>query len=127
MLGRLATFVFPYVVFVLQAGVFCWALRRWLQASPRISPPAWRSYTAICAFCFAVVSFVLWLVLFVWARVVGGFPYYDPFVLRFYGFGLLTGTMGLVGGLIGKGKLRWPACGMSALMAFLWLAAASSE
>jgi hypothetical protein len=127
MTGQLVRFLFPYLVFLLQSGIFYWAFRRWLRASPRIAAPAWRSYSAICAFCFALVSFILWLVLFAWAQVVGGFPYYDPFVLRFYGFGFLTGTIGLLCGLIGKGKLRWPACGMSALMAFLWLAAASSE
>jgi hypothetical protein len=127
MLGHLLRLVFPYAVFAFLLGVFGWTFRRWLRSSPRISLPVWRSYSAVFAFSLATLSFLLWLVLFAWARAIGGFPYYHPVVMRFYGWGFLTGAAGLLVSLIGKGKLRWPACGLAALMAFLWLAAATSE
>jgi hypothetical protein len=51
-------------------------------------------------------------------------------ILLFYGFyrwGGLTSLAGLLTSVLGKGKLRWPSCGVSALMIFLWFAAAMGE
>src|SRR5207249_2834243 len=61
------------------------------------------------------------------ARVIGGFPFYDRVLLRFYRWGLLTGLAGLLVSFGAKGKLRWPARELSSLMVFLWFMAASSE
>lgn len=61
------------------------------------------------------------------ASVIGGFPIYDSVLLRFYRWGLLRGLAGLLVSFGAKGKLRWPACGLSSLMVFLWFMAASSE
>jgi len=61
------------------------------------------------------------------ARVIGGFPFYDRVLLRFYRWGLLTGLAGLLVSIGAKGKLRWPARELSSLMVFLWFMAASSE
>ena len=118
---------FPYLVFASLLAILMWAFRRWWGSSPRIGLPAWRSYVAIGAFCLATLSFLLWLTLVAWARAIGGFPFYDPVVMRFYGLGFLTGASGIAMSLAGKGRLRWPACGVSALMTFLWIAAASGE
>ena len=107
--------------------ILFWAVWRWARATPRIATPAWRSYVAFAATAFVGLSALLWVISLVWARVIGGFPFYDPILLRFYRWGFLTGAVGLLTSLIGKGKLRWPSCGLSALMIFLWFAAASSE
>jgi len=124
-------FLLRQIVFDVSLGmpllILIWAIWRWAQTSPRFCRPVWRSYAAFVAICLAGVSSLLWLILSVWARVRGGFPFYDPVVLRFYRWGLLLGLAGFVSSLPGKGKLRWPACGLSALMTFLWFGAALSE
>ena len=104
-----------------------WALWRWWHTAPLIIQPAWRSYVAFIAITLGGISSLLWLVSIVWAGVIGGFAYYDPVVLRFYRWGFFTGVAGFLISFAGKGKLRWPACGLSFLMAMLWMMAATSE
>jgi hypothetical protein len=70
---------------------------------------------------------MLWFALVAWAVARGGFPFYDPVLLRCYGIGLLLGLGGFVTSLPGKGKLRWPACFISFAMVFMWFVAASGE
>jgi|SRR5215467_2771503 len=115
------------LVYAAPPAILIWALRRWWRISPRISEPAWRSYLAIGAIGFAGISSLLWLVSLIWARVIGGFPYYDHVLLGFYRWGGWTSTVGLFISLIGKGKLRWPACGLSFLMELFWAMAAMGE
>ncbi len=107
--------------------ILAWALWRWLRTAPRIVEPAWRSYMAIGAIGFAGASSMLWLISLIWAMVIGGFPFYDPVLLRFYRWGFLTSALGLLISFAGKGRLKWPSCGLSLLMALLWMMAASSE
>jgi len=107
--------------------VLAWALWRWLRTTPRIVEPAWRSYVAIGAIGLAGVSALLWVVSLIWARAIGGFPFYDPVLLRFYRWGFLTSVLGLFVSLVGKGKLRWPTTGLSLLMSMLWFMAATGE
>jgi hypothetical protein len=107
--------------------ILAWALWRWLRTAPRIVEPAWRSYVAIGAIGLAGASSMLWLISLFWAKVLGGFPFYDPVLLRFFGLGGLTGLAGLVMTFVGKGKLKWPACALSLLMVLLWCMAAMGE
>jgi hypothetical protein len=79
------------------------------------------------AFSVGGLSVVLWYFLVAWAVLRGGFRYYDPFVLRCYAVGMLLGLGGIVLGLPGKGKLRWPACLISFAMVLMWFVAASME
>ena len=82
---------------------------------------------ASAATTFVSLSALRWVTSLPWARVIGGFPFYDPVLLRFYLWGFLTSLTGLLTGILGKGKLRWPSCGLSVLMTFLWFAAALGE
>jgi|SRR5579864_5604047 len=107
--------------------ILAWTLWRWSRSAPRIVEPAWRSYVAFTAIALAGASSLLWLVSIIWARVIGGFPYYDSTLLTFYRWGGLTSLAGLLVSFVGKGKLRWPACGLSALMSLLWFMAAMGE
>jgi hypothetical protein len=115
------------LLFMVPLGLLAWSVRRWLRTTPRIVLPAWRSYFAFAATSLAGVSVLIWILMGIWAHTIGGFPFYDPILMRLYALGFLTGCAGLAAGLLGKGKLRWPACGVSALMTFLWLAAMSGE
>jgi hypothetical protein len=122
----------PFVIlrtllFMVPLGFLAWSVRRWLRTAPRIVSPAWRSYFAFAAISLAGISVLIWIVMGIWAQAIGGFPFYDPILMRIYAWGLLTGLAGFVASLVGKGKLRWPACGVSAVMTFLWLAAMSGE
>jgi len=107
--------------------ILFWAVWRWARSTPRISTPAWRSYVAFLATTFVGLSALLWITSLIWARIIGGFPFYDPLLLRFYRWGFLTSLAGLLASTLGKGKLRWPSCALSVLMAFLWFMAATGE
>ena len=107
--------------------ILVWALWTWSRTVPRIVEPAWRSYVAFVAIGLAGLSSLLWFISLVWARLIGGFPFYDPVLLRFYRWGFLTGVAGLLISFAGKGRLRWPACALSLLMALLWVMAATGE
>ena len=109
------------------AGLLVWAFQRWIHTKPMFERPHWRSYTAFAAFTLGSASVLLWIFVGLWALVRGGFPYYDPVLLRMYGLGALLGLAGFVISFPGKGKLRWPACGIAGLMTFLWIAAATAE
>ena len=113
--------------FILPLLILAWAIWRWLRTPPRIVEPAWRSYVAFAAISLAGVSLLLWLISVIWARVIGGFPYYDPVLLHFYRWGGTTSLFGLLVSFAAKGKLRWPACGLSFLMTLLWAMAAMGE
>ena len=103
-----------------------WALVRWDKSKPKFEKPLWRSYMAFAAFWLSNSSLLLWAVLVIWALAIGRFPYYDP-VPRMYAIGPLLSLAALIVSLPGKGKLRWPACGVAAWMTFLWLATATAE
>jgi hypothetical protein len=119
--------VLLFMVPLVPLGFLAWSVRRWLHTTPRIVSPAWRCYFAFTATSLAGVSVLVWIVMEIWARAIGGFPFYDPILMRLYAWGFMTGFAGLVAGLVGKGKLRWPACGVSALMTLLWLAWMAGE
>ena len=115
-----------FLVFV-PAALLVWAVHRWVHSKPMFELPHWRSYTAFAAFSLGGTSVLLWVFLFAWSLVRGGFPFYDPILLSAYRWGLLLSLAGLVISFPGKGKLRWPACGLSSLMLFLWFMAAEGE
>ena len=112
---------------VLIPVTLAWTLARWFRSSPRFEMPKWRSRLAFVAFMIGGLSAALYVLLILWALLRGGFAYYDPALLRSYGIGLLLGLAGFALSLPAKGKLRWPACAISAAMMFMWLVAASME
>jgi hypothetical protein len=104
-----------------------WTIWIWQRSSPKIESPKWRSYLGLGAFSAAGISALLFLFLAIGARVRGGFRFYNPVLLRCYGLGCILGAGGFLLSLLGKGKVRWPACVISFAMMFMWLVAASGE
>jgi hypothetical protein len=104
-----------------------WTIWTWWRSSPKVESPKWRSYLGLTAFSLAGISALLFLFLAIWARVRGGFPFYDPVVLRCYRVGFILGAGGFTLSLLGNGKVRWPACVISFAMMFMWLVAAAGE
>jgi len=123
----LARLIAPLLGFALPLLILAWAIERWRRAERRFESPVWRSYFATGAFGLGALSFLLWIAVAIWARARGGFPYYDPILLRCYSLGFLSGAVGFLASLPGKGKLRWPGCFLSFLMAVLWVLAAEAE
>ena len=109
------------------AALLVWAVQRWVHSKPMFELPLWRSYTAFTAFSLSCISVLLWVFLLTWSLIGVGFPFYDPVLLSAYRWGLQVSLVGFVCSFPGKGKLRWPACGLSFLMFFLWFTAAEGE
>jgi len=121
-------FIALYLLLLLAPPVaFGLTLWMWWKSSPRFEPPKWRSYLGFGGFSSCGASVLLFLFLAIWARIRSGFQFYEPVLLRCYGVGFLLGLGGFLLGLIGKGKLRWPALVISFAMIFLWLVSAASE
>ena len=120
------SFLFTLVFSLLFVGgppaLLIWAFQRWWRVSPRITEPLWRSYLAIGAISLAGLSDLLWIIWHFWALAIGGLHVYDQVLVWFVRLGFLTAPLGLLTSILGKGSLRWPACSLSAVMIFLWIA-----
>lgn len=79
---------------------------------------------ALAGFIVGSASALLALGAVIYAWSIGGFPYYDPRLLRIYGVGLQLSLAGLIVGLLGLARpssLRWHAPILSLAMIVLWL------
>ncbi len=75
----------------------------------------------------ASLSAITLVVSLIHARMIGGFPYYDPTLLWYYRVGFFSALSGFVFGLIGKGVLYWRALSFSLFLSALWFLLALSE
>lgn len=107
--------------------VLVWGWARWVRHT---QPRTWPALLSLFGFVLATVSGLLAISMLSYAHFIGGFPYYDPVLLRIYRWGTLLSLSGFLSGFIGiwrPGPLRWhaPACAAGTLL--FWLAVASSE
>jgi hypothetical protein len=104
-----------------------WGWIRWGKRARR------RNLTAILslvAFVLATASALLAITAWVYASAVGGFPFYDPRLLRIYRWGLLLSLSGLavaIGGVWRPGPLRWHAPAFAFGTLLFWFLAAIGE
>jgi hypothetical protein len=87
-------------------------------------------YFAGIGFVLATASAVLAVSTVIYAHHIGGFPYYDPRLLRIYRWGALLSLTGMafaLGGVWRRGPLQWlaPVCTFGTLL--YWFGAASGE
>ena len=85
---------------------------------------------SLLALALATTSACLAIGSMIYAHWIGGFPFYDPRLLRIYRYGILlslTGFVASLGGLWKPGPLRWlaPACSFGTLL--YWFGMASTE
>jgi hypothetical protein len=85
---------------------------------------------SLVAFGLATCSGLLALSSIVYAHAIDGFPYYDPRLMRIYGWGGMLSLAGTVLGVVGCWRynpLRWfaPLCAFG--MFVFWAFAATSE
>ena len=108
---------------ILPGVILAWALHRWWRTSPRIVEPVWRSYAAIGASGLATWSIFLFIVysILVAMGTTGTCEYWVCGLIALSGFA--AAPLGFLASLPGNGKLRWPACGLSALVTAFWLIA----
>lgn len=85
---------------------------------------------SLIGFAIGIVSVLLAIGSVLYARASGGFRHYDPRLLRIYWSGLLISLVGLVVGLLGRGRssrLRNFSPLLSGVMLLFWLLQASTE
>jgi hypothetical protein len=100
---------------------------RWLQQPRQYNPIA---IFSLAGFIFGNASALLALGTTVYAAAIGGFPFYDPGLLRIYGFGLLIALSAFILSIPGvwrRNPLRWHAPVLSFGMLALWCVWATGE
>jgi len=104
-----------------------WGWVRW-QKAPRHFE--WGSALSLAGFVLASAACLLGVGTAIYARVIGGFPFYDPRLLRIYRWGILLSLLGLVcavGGIWHRNSIRWHAPVASLAMLVYWFLSAASE
>jgi hypothetical protein len=123
----IALVVFTIVVYVALPVAIIGGWIGWVR---RRAPETRFSLLSLVAFSLATCSALLALISLIYAHAIGGFPYYDPRLLRFYRWGGILSDAGLVLGIIGcwrRSSLRWyaPLCALG--IAVFWAVAAMGE
>jgi len=93
----------------------------------RNATPQWRSLGGVVAVALGTASAMLYVGTGLYARTIGGFPFYDPTLLRIYRYGALTALLGLVLAIVSRSRVRAVAFGFSGFMFLLWVLAAEGE
>ena len=108
-------------------ALLIWGWSRWFR---RTQPRSLPVILSLIGFALATASGLLAVSSVVWAHAIGGFPYYDPRLLRMYRWGGLLSLSGLVLGIAGvwrPGPVRWlaPVCSLGT--ALFWFGSAMGE
>lgn len=104
-----------------------WGWVRWFS---RTQPRAVLAILSLIGFTLATASGLLAVSSVLYAHAIGGFPFYDPRLLRIYRWGGLLSLSGLVFGIAGvwrPGPLRWLAPVCSFGTALFWFVSAMGE
>lgn len=125
--GSVVLVLFVVGVYIALPAVMTWGWVRWWK---RTQPRTPFSILSLIGFTLATASGLLAISAMLYARAVGGFPFYDPLLLRIYRWGALLSLSGIVFAVIGVWRpspLRWhaPACAIGTLL--FWFAAAMGE
>jgi hypothetical protein len=115
------------IVLILVAGApvsIIWGWVRWAKDSSRST--FW-SKLSFVGFLLANLSICIYIGGVVYAQVIGGFPYYDPRLMRMMRVGACVSLIGIVISLLGcwrPGKLRWlaPAATLGSLLCWFFTA-----
>jgi hypothetical protein len=124
---EIALIVFAIAVYVVLPAAIVVGWIRWVRGRAQ---ETWLSRLSLLAFGLATCSGIVAMISLIYAHAIGGFPYYDPRLLRFYRWGGILADAGLVLGILGcwrRSPLRWyaPLCAMG--MSVFWAAAAMGE
>ncbi|HWX55837.1 MAG TPA: hypothetical protein VN176_14710 [Verrucomicrobiae bacterium] len=126
-MGSALLITYAIGVYGVLPATLIWGWARWVRAPrPRTLVPV----LAFVGFLLVTVSALLAISTLLYARIAGGFRYYDPALMRIYGCGLVLSLAGGAVALRGVWRpspVRWhaPACAFG--MFVFWLMAAASE
>jgi hypothetical protein len=95
-------------------------------------PRTLSSKLSLIGFAFAIASGLLAASSILYARAIGGFPYYDPLLLRIFAWGFLLSSVGLTLTIIGalrpsQNRLRFLPLICAAVTLIFWLLTAMGE
>ena len=107
--------------------IMIWGWLRWLKR-PKASSVTAR--LSLVAFALATLSILLAIASLLYALAIGGFPYYDPRLLKIFRVGKILSLVGVIGAICGvwrPNSVRWHAlvCSLGSLV--FWLIAATGE
>lgn len=109
----------PSLVFLSLCAYVAWVWVLWFRSRENIVP-RWRAHTALAGLCFATLTTILSVFLFVHATFTGGYPFYHPIELFCIRFGSLMALLGLIASITGKGKLRLHVAAVSTVNLLFW-------
>jgi len=102
----------------------------WIRWARRSHGSSLSSILSLASFTFATGSGLLAVCSVLYAHAIGGFPFYDPLLMRIYAAGSLmslTAILLSLGGVWRPNLLRWhaPVCAVGTLL--FWFASALGE
>jgi len=115
---------------ILYAGIPLLMVRGWIWWFRAQERPVGISWLTVVGVGLATVSAVLAAYALFHAHFIRAFDYYDPLLMKFYGWGMLLALGGLICSLTGsfrKTVIRWPALVSSFGMLALWFISAMGE
>jgi hypothetical protein len=127
---RFFLFVFESVsifFFAMTPIAIAWGWIRWAR---REKQWAVLSVLSLVGFTLATASALLAVSSSIYGRFLGGFPYYDPRLMRIYAVGALLSASALILSLLGVWRfssLRWDALFCSFGTLVYWFAMAEAE
>jgi hypothetical protein len=124
------TMIFLLLALGIYIGLAALMIWGWVRWSKRTQPRTLFFNLSLIGFTFAMASALLAISSVMYAGAIGGFPFYDPLLLRIYGCGGLLSLCGIVfgvGGIRRPGPLRWlaPVCAFGTLL--FWFMQAIGE
>jgi hypothetical protein len=113
--------------YLITPAMMIWGWTRWL---PRPRLRTLPSILSLIGFILATTSALLAVSSLVYAQMIGGFPFYDPLLMKIYRWGGLISLAGVLFGFSGiwrSSSVRWhaPACAVGMLL--FWALAAEGE
>jgi hypothetical protein len=107
--------------------VMIWGWLRWFR---RNEPRTALSTLSMVGLALASISELLAISMVVYAHLSGGFYFYDPGLMRIYGWGILLSLLGLAFAAVGvwrPSSLRWHAVACAIAILFYWFVQVTNE
>jgi hypothetical protein len=108
-------------------AILIWGWVRWVKRPKQKTVPA---ILSLVGFVLATGSAVLALATTVYAALIHSFAFYDPTLMKIYGWGFMLSLGGIVLGVAGiwrPGSLRWHTPVSGVCMTAFWLIMVSAE
>ena len=119
--------IFASISFLALPLVMLWGWLRWVK---RNEPRTVLSTLSMVGLGFATASELLAISMVLYARISGGFGFYDPVLMRIYAAGMMLSMVGLALAAVGLWRaspLRWHAIACTVGTLLYWFSQAANE